>query len=195
MYRSAIQRDAAEQEFIDDDRDFLGTLGMVLRIDRAGEQDLQRAEELTVRTSQLNSTGVTYSYAELDRFCTSPDHLVLVAGLDDRFGSYGTIGLALIETGQPIWKLKLLLMSCRVMSRGVGGVLLNEILRLANRHATGLVAEFAETGRNRSMYITYRFAGFTEAGRVGETATLQADLARVADVPDHLTLIVPDLLP
>ena len=194
MYRSAIRRDEAEERFDGDNREFLATLGMVLRITTAGAQDLQRAEELTIRTNQLNSTGVTYSYAELDRFRTSPDHLLLVAGLDDRFGSYGTIGLALIETGQPIWQVKLLLMSCRVMSRGVGGVLLNEIVRMAAGRADGLEAAFAETGRNRTMYVTYRFAGFTEARRSGDTAVLQADLSRVADVPDYLTLIMPDPL-
>jgi len=194
MYRSAIRRDEAEQEFDGDNRAFLATLGMVLRITAAGEQDLQRAEELTIRTNQLNSTGVTYSYAELDRFRTSPDHLLLVAGLDDRFGSYGTIGLALIDTGEPVWQLKLLLMSCRVMSRGVGGVLLNEIVRMAARQADGLQAAFAETGRNRTMYVTYRFAGFTEARRDGASAILEADLRRVAEVPDYLTLIMPDPL-
>ena len=191
MYRSATAGEA-EHEFEGDNRAFLATLGMVLRITAAGEEDLQRAEELTIRTNQLNSTGVTYSYPELDRYRTSPDHLLLVAGLDDRFGSYGKIGLALIETGQPVWRLKLLLMSCRVMSRGVGGVLLNEIVRMAAQRADGLEAAFAETGRNRTMYVTYRFAGFTEARRCGETAVLQADLNRMADVPDYLTLVMPD---
>jgi predicted enzyme involved in methoxymalonyl-ACP biosynthesis len=39
----------------------------------------------------------------------------VVASLDDRFGTYGKIGLALVEKGSAVWTIKLLLMSCRVM--------------------------------------------------------------------------------
>jgi FkbH-like protein len=194
MYRSAMLRDQAEQDFGGDNERFLATLGMVLTIVPAGEDDLQRAEELTIRTNQLNSTGVTYSYADLDRFRTSPDHLLMVAGLTDRFGSYGTIGLALVETGGPVWRLKLLLMSCRVMSRGVGGVLLGHILRLARDQGRVLEADFTETGRNRLMYVTYRFAGFAEVGRSGNTARLRADLGDVAEPPDYLTVRLPGIV-
>lgn len=189
MYRSSIERDHAEHEFRGTSEEFLATLDMRMTISRAGEADLQRAEELTVRTNQLNSTGVTYSYAELDRFRTSGDHLLLVAGLADRFGSYGTIGLALVETAGPAWRLKLLLMSCRVMSRGLGGVLLNHVMRLARDRGRDLVAEFAGTGRNRAMYVTYRFAGFTEAGRDGDRVLLRADLSRITE-PRFLRLHV-----
>ena len=92
-----------------------------------------RAEELTVRTHQLNTTGYTYSYEELDELRHSPDHLLLIAGLDDVFGSYGKIGLSVVELGPQSWTIKLLLMSCRVISRGVGTVMLTHIMKLAKR--------------------------------------------------------------
>ena len=189
MYRSGIARDRAEQEFTGNNEEFLATLDMVFTIAPAEEDDLKRAEELTVRTNQLNSTGVTYSYTELDRYRTSPDHLLLVAGLDDCFGSYGKIGLALVDTAAPAWRLKLLLMSCRVLSRGVGGVMLNHILRLANDHGCALEAELIDTGRNRLMYVTYRFAGFTEAGREGPVTVMRRDPGPVAPPPPYLRLV------
>ena len=179
MYQSSIARNEAEQEHHGTNEEFLASLDMELTIATAAEEDLQRAEELTIRTNQLNSTGVTYSYADLDRYRCSADHLLLVASLVDRFGSYGKIGLALIDQSDEVWRLKLLLMSCRVMSRGVGGVLLNHIMGLARERAVGLEAEFAHTGRNRLMYITYRFAGFSEARTDGDTTLLRADLDRV----------------
>lgn len=39
---------------------------MKISIGPVQDDDLQRAEELTVRTHQLNTTGYTYSYEELD---------------------------------------------------------------------------------------------------------------------------------
>lgn len=188
MYRAQIARDELEGEFVGTNEQFLASLGMTFTIEPARRADLQRAEELTVRTNQLNSTGRTYSYDELDALRESPDHLLLVASLTDKFGSYGKIGLALVEKDAQVWHLRMLLMSCRVMSRGVGMVLLNHLMRLASQAGVALRADFVETGRNRMMQITYAFAGFREAGRDGATVTLEADLTGVQPPPPYVQL-------
>ncbi|MCP3804699.1 HAD-IIIC family phosphatase [Allokutzneria sp. A3M-2-11 16] len=192
MYQAAAKRDVIEQEYSGTSEEFLATLDMKFTISRAQEADLQRAEELTVRTNQLNSTGRTYSYEELDALRTSPDHLLLVASLTDRYGSYGKIGLALVERGQPAWHLRMMLMSCRVMSRGVGTVLLNHIMGLAKADGAKLRAEFVETGRNRMMYVTYAFAGFTEVERDGSHLVFESDLATIQPPPAYLVVETED---
>ena len=88
---------------------------------------------MTVRTHQLNSTGYIYSYDELKNCIEDDKYEVLVTKLDDKYGTYGTIGLALIEKSEKEWEVKLLLMSCRVMSRGVGNILLNHICTLGKK--------------------------------------------------------------
>lgn len=188
MYASGFERDRAEQDFTGTNAEFLATLGMVMTITPATVADLRRAEELTIRTNQLNSTGVTYSYADLEAMLGSPRHLLLVAGLDDRYGSYGKIGLALAETTGADWTLKLLLMSCRVMSRGVGTVLLNHVMRLANAAGARLLAEFVPTDRNRVMYVTYRFAGFTEHAERDGVSILVGPAGEVPAPPAYLRL-------
>jgi FkbH-like protein len=188
MYASGFERDHAEQEFTGTNEEFLATLGMAMTIAPATVADLRRAEELTIRTNQLNSTGVTYSYAELETMLASPRHLLLVAGLDDRYGSYGKIGLALVETSGADWTLKLLLMSCRVMSRGVGTVLLHHVMRLADAAGSRLLAEFVPTDRNRVMYVTYRFAGFTEHAERDGVRILAASAGKVPEPPAYLRL-------
>lgn len=72
---------------------------MRLTIPPAVEGDPERAEELTVRTHQLNTTGYTYSCDELDALRRSSRHKLLAADFEDRYGSYGKIGLALLECG------------------------------------------------------------------------------------------------
>jgi len=188
MYASGFERDHAEREFAGTNEEFLATLGMVMTIAPATVGDLRRAEELTIRTNQLNSTGVTYSYADLETMLASPRHLLLVAGLDDRYGSYGKIGLALAETSGPDWTLKLLLMSCRVMSRGVGTVLLHHVMRRANAAGARLLAEFVPTDRNRVMYVTYRFAGFTEHAERDGVHILAGPAGEVPEPPGYLRL-------
>jgi FkbH-like protein len=190
MYRSQLVRDDLESGFVGTNEEFLAGLGMTFTIAPARREDLQRAEELTIRTNQLNSTGKTYSYDELDALRESPDHLLLVASLTDRFGSYGKIGLALVETGRPHWRLNMMLMSCRVMSRGVGSVLLSEIMRQAREAGAGLRADLVETGRNRMMQITYAFSGFREVERDGSRVTLEADLGSAQEPPAYVRLEV-----
>jgi FkbH-like protein len=190
LYRTELTRRQAETGFAGSDAEFLAGLGMRMTIRPAGAADLRRAEELTVRTHQLNSTGRGYSYAQLDALRQASDHLLLVADLTDRFGDYGTIGLALVERGSSDWQLRLLLMSCRVAARGVGAVLLGQVVRAAVAAGVRLRGDFVDNGRNRTMYLTYRLAGFQEISRTGDTVLLEADPTQGQPVPGHLTLVV-----
>jgi FkbH-like protein len=190
MYQADIERNRAEEGFQGPQEDFLASLGMRFTLHPAREEDLRRAEELTVRTHQLNSTGQTYSYDELDVLRRSPEHLLLVAGLEDRYGTYGKIGLALVARQADVWTIKLLLMSCRVISRGVGTILVHHVLRLAQAAGVRLLAELKPTPRNRMMLVSYKFAGFREIGRQGELLIFEHPLDRVADVPAYVEVLV-----
>jgi len=184
MYRSEIKRQDVEAAL--PATEFLASLRMVFTIGEAVEGDLARAEELTVRTNQLNSTGYTYSYEELDSFRRSSRHKLLMAGLDDRYGSYGKIGVALVQLRDEDWLIKLLLMSCRVMARGVGTVMLSHILHLAAAQGKPVRAEFMRTGRNRMMYLTFKLAGFREVDRRDGVAVLEHDLGSIDPLPRHV---------
>ncbi len=185
-YLSDMQRQRAEEEFVGPQEEFVKTLGMRFRIFHPEGRDLARAEELTVRTHQLNTTGYTYSLEELQRLRESGDHLLLMAALRDRYGDYGTIGLSLIECLETSWTIKLLLMSCRVISRGVGSVLIGHIAREAKRTRVPLYAEFIPNGRNRMMYITYRLAGFREVSKNGSLSLLENRLEEIPQFPTYL---------
>src|SRR5262245_50668876 len=186
MYMSDIERNRAEADFVGPQEEFLATLGMAFSIAPCREEDLKRAEELTVRTHQLNTTGYTYSYEELDAFRKSADHRLLICSLTDRHGTYGKIGLALLECGPEVWTIKLLLMSCRVMSKGVGTIVVNHILALAKEAGARLQAEFVSNGRNRMMLVTYKFAGFREVGREGEVVTFENELSNIQPFPGYV---------
>ncbi|MCA9702161.1 MAG: HAD-IIIC family phosphatase, partial [Myxococcales bacterium] len=154
MYLDDSARKQAEDDFVGPREDFLAGLNMRFAIAEAGTDDLPRAVELTVRTNQLNASGRTYDYDQLDDFRRRDDHSLLMCELSDRYGSYGKIGLALVERGEGVWHLRLLLMSCRVMSRGVGTVLLAHIMQRAAAAGVRLLADFVPTGRNRAMMVT-----------------------------------------
>jgi methoxymalonate biosynthesis protein len=162
MYQAGFRRDAERDEFTGPDEDFLRTLDLRMTIVRATERELARAAELTLRTSQMNATGVPYDDADLRDLMADPEHEVLVVGMSDRFGPHGAVGIVLLHRTPDVWRLKLLATSCRVVAFGAGSTLLNWVVDRAARAGVHLAADFRPTSRNRMMDIAYRFAGFDE---------------------------------
>ncbi|AXK31683.1 HAD-IIIC family phosphatase [Streptomyces armeniacus] len=160
LYRAEASRNQAREAYDGTPAQFLASLELELTVRAATPDDLARAHELTVRTHQLNTTGRSYSMAELREMCDSPRYEVLVAGLTDRFGSYGVIGLAVVERDGGRCVLRLLLLSCRVMSRGIGPALIGHIVRRTLAEGMRPEAEFVPTEVNRVMLVNLRFAGF-----------------------------------
>jgi FkbH-like protein len=192
MYQDAIVREQVEKEFTGTPDEFLATLDIVLNVSEVMDGDLQRVEELTTRTHQLNSTGYTYSYEELKTLSQSKNHKLLIASLKDKYGSYGKIGIILVECEDDTWTLKLLLVSCRVLSRGIGTILLNYIINEAKMETKKLKAEFVQTDRNRIMYIAYRFAGFKETEKNDQLTVFMHDLSNTPSLPSYIQLYVND---
>lgn len=192
-YQSEQCRAVAEETFNGPSEAFLASLNMSVCISRATAQDLVRAEELTQRTHQLNTTGHLYSQSQLREFCQSDSHLLLVATLDDDFGSYGTIGLALIEKQHDFWQLNLFLMSCRVVSRGIGNVFLGAVMAMAKDAGVRLRAEFVASERNRQMYITYKFNGFSVLFEQDNHTLFEHGLQQLPVLPAFIKISTPDL--
>jgi len=189
MYLDDIARRKEEEAFVGPKESFLRELNMVFEISEAQETDLMRAEELTYRTNQLNATGEKYTVESLDAMRRDGRYKILVCELKDKYGSYGKIGLALVERMPGAWKLKLLLFSCRVLSAGVGGVLLTYLRNAARDQGVRLLADFRDTGHNRMMRVTYMVSGFAEqAQRDNGFIILENDLKDVPALPDFLDI-------
>jgi methoxymalonate biosynthesis protein len=203
MYQASFRRDAERESFTGPDEEFLRSLDLVMTINRAGQDDLSRVEELTLRTSQMNATGVHYPDEVLRGLLDDENHEVLTVTLTDHFGPHGAVGVMLLELHRSVWHLKLLATSCRVVSFGAGAVILNWLIDQAARAGVHLAADFRRTDRNRMMDVAYRFAGFTD-----DTCTCTAEFEPVAgqdgiqclhliadprQAPTTMRLISPDL--
>ncbi|MFC7817153.1 HAD-IIIC family phosphatase [Streptomyces sp. NPDC057367] len=160
MYQARAKRERAESEHTGSSEEFLRSLGLRLLIEHAGPGQLARVAELTLRTSQMNATGIHYSDADLTALLADPGHDVLVTSLTDRFGSHGAVGVLLLERLPDRWHLKLLATSCRVVSFGTGAAILRWLTDQAHAAGVHLTADFRPTDRNRIMEVAYRFAGF-----------------------------------
>jgi FkbH-like protein len=191
MYLQDINRKKEEYEYEGPKIDFLASCNMSLIISKAKEEDLKRAEELTIRTNQLNATGKTYSYDELKSFITSDRHELLICELTDKYGPYGKIGLSLVEMNEEHWNLRLLVVSCRVMTHGVGTILLSHIMQKAKKANKKLLADFKHTGKNKLMYISFKFANFTVLNSDESGSTVfQNDLTAIQQFPPYIQVTI-----
>ncbi|WNF00994.1 HAD-IIIC family phosphatase [Streptomyces luomodiensis] len=204
MYQAGFARDQAREAYSGPDEDFLRSLDLSMTIAPAGEEELSRVEELTLRTSQMNATGVHYSDADLRALLTDPAHEVLVVTMGDRFGPHGAVGIILLEKKPSTWHLKLLATSCRVVSFGAGATILNWLTDQGARAGAHLVADFRRTDRNRMMEIAYRFAGFADSDCPCVSEVAGASAAGVERLhlepsprpaPTTLTLTAADIAP
>ncbi|MGM1057633.1 HAD-IIIC family phosphatase [Saccharothrix sp. Mg75] len=186
MYLEDRARREAELDHRGAADEFLAGLGMVFTVSRAKDDDLLRLEELTERTNQLNSTGIQYSHEQLDELVRSADHDLWVCELTDRYGSYGKIGMALVEKQDDRWTINLLLMSCRTVSKGVGTVLLSFLVKRAAEDGKRLFARFRRTDRNRQMLVTYQLANFRVVSSEGSDHLYENDLAVRQEYPEYI---------
>lgn len=189
LYKNEQKRRTLELEFQGPKVAFLKSLNMELLIYEASEEHLKRCEELTIRTNQLNSTGITYSEQELKEIMKVPENKLWVCELKDNFGSYGMIGLVMVSIDSQAWNIRLLIFSCRVMSRGLGSIMLNYIMKSAVEENKVVRADFIDTGKNRNMMITYKFSNFKEESTDPDgTVHLINHLQSVPEIPDYIKI-------
>lgn len=189
MYRADILREESAAQFMGTREEFLCTLNMEITISFAQDNDLERLVELTERTNQLNTTGYTYSYKQLSELSSSLDYKLLVVELRDKYGTSGKIGLALIKIEPHGWMIELLIMSCRVLSRGIGTILIDFILAKAQIENVNVYAKFKRTQRNKMMYMSYAMAGFVLLEQNGDTMILSHSMDKIRSLPSYVTVI------
>ncbi len=126
---------------------FLATLDIRLTFRADDDTLVPRVSQLTQKTNQFNLTTERLSTTEVQALMASPDHAVVACDYADRFGDEGTIGVAFVDAAGG--ELSNLMLSCRVLGRGVEDALLGEVARrAAERGHDRLRARFLPTARN-----------------------------------------------
>jgi FkbH-like protein len=142
----------------------LRSLGLAVVVREVDDADVERVAQLTQKTNQFNLTTLRRSSAELAALRASGRHLLYGVSVTDRFGGYGLTGAAILErTDGGTYHVDTLLLSCRVLGRGVETALLAAIVpRLLEERAERLTARFVPTDKNAPASGFLRAHGFVE---------------------------------
>lgn len=185
-YKENLMRSATEARFEGDDAAFRRDLGMCLTLRDALPEDLPRLGELLARTNQMNSAGRFVEPAQIGAFIANGNKSVLVAEYGDRFGQLGVVGMVLLDRTVQAWTIELMLVSCRVLSRGVGMAVLAQLARLAGAAGVRLLSHFTPNERNRVMALTLGMAGFSALTEGAEHTVLECDLQTPPVLPAEM---------
>ncbi len=192
-YKAQAQR--AELASSAGDRDeFLASLGIVCTFLSALDAPLARSVQLLAKTSQFNLTTRRRSAAEVEEFASAPGGQAIAVRVRDRFGDAGVVGLALARNEGGACFIDSLLLSCRVIGRGIETALLAHLADTAKRAgAKGLIGEFIATKKNAPCADFYLDHGFVRdtSSKDAQTDSVfyQLDLTTSAPTsPKWLTL-------
>ena len=141
-----------------DDSEALGKLQLQLAIRHAERKELLRVSELINRTNQFNMCGTRTSLQEVTRWHDSNSHTIWVLEARDRFGSMGTISIAVVEETERGIEIPTFVLSCRVFGYGMEDALINLVKRW--RPGTPIFGHFKETPHNEPCRSTYARNGF-----------------------------------
>lgn len=169
MYRENAARRAFESS-VSDLEQFMQGLALEIEIGPPTEDEWPRLEQLSQRTNQFNFTTRRRSAAEL-RALLENGALVMRVKVKDRFGDYGLVGTMVARIDGKILRIDTLLLSCRVLGRGVEHAMLRRLGEFAADNGLEEVSlPYLPTARNEPARafadsIASEFAEATEEGK------------------------------
>lgn len=145
--------------------DFLRGLKLRVRVEPVNAGTMGRVVQLLAKTNQFNLTTRRHDDATLRRRLADGDWRVYTMRVADRFGDFGLTGIGIAVCGSRVWHIDSFLLSCRVIGKSVETALLSHIAAEARAHgATGLSAEFIDSGRNQVAATFLPNHGFQPGG-------------------------------
>ena len=147
MYRENAERSRVESQ-VSDIGTFLASLELKIAIAPPHDDQWTRLAQLSQRTNQFNFSTIRRTEAEVRRLGESSREALCVE-VSDRFGDYGLVGVMIFAADGDALDVDTMLLSCRVLGRGVEHAMLAHLGQLARqRGLASLRARFVPSPKN-----------------------------------------------
>lgn len=124
MYRENAQRKQMQMKFLDYG-EYLQSLEMQAVIRKFDKVHFSRIAQLSNKSNQFNLTTCRYTQEEIEEIAKDSSYITLYGRLQDRFGDNGVVSLVIGQMEEKICHIKLWLMSCRVLKRGMENAMMD----------------------------------------------------------------------
>jgi len=152
------------------------------------ESDLARVTQLINKTNQFNCMTRRCTREEVDVFLSKPENKLYCMSVEDKFGEYGLVGIAMLAPNAAdtsVYEFENLLMSCRVLGRGVETTLLSHIAsRAAAMNAKKLRGRYLPTPKNAMVADLYERHSFVKSENLPDEGSVwELDLPSNLEAP------------
>lgn len=130
--------------------EYLKSVHVQVKYTQDKDVNVRRAAEMTQKTNQFNFTTQRRTPSEIEELIGTDSCKVVQLSIEDRFGDYGITGLIEISTdSNDVFKVTQLLLSCRVLGRGVEKEVMRYIDEMFNNSVNKVLQiEFVPSPKN-----------------------------------------------
>ncbi len=160
MYQANAKR-VQLQESVGNYDDFLKSLHMKATIRAFEPIYIQRIAQLTNKSNQFNLTTLRCSESDISSMRESENYICLYGKLEDRFGDNGVVSVIAGQIEDNQLHIRLWLMSCRVLKRGLESAMLDALVSDARVRGLGrIIGYYYPTPKNGMVKDFYSRMGF-----------------------------------
>lgn len=160
MYKANAKR-IQMQENAGSYEDFLKSLNMKAVIREFEPIYIQRVAQLTNKSNQFNLTTLRCSESDITNMQASEDYICLYGKLEDKFGDNGVVSVISGQILNNELHMRLWLMSCRVLKRGMEDAMLDTLVNDAvNKGIDSIIGYYFPTPKNGMVKDFYCRMGF-----------------------------------
>ena len=189
LYHQNAQRAKAQASF-SDYNEYLDSLEMTATIKDFEPLYIQRIAQLTNKSNQFNLTTLRCSEDDIRAMAENPAWLCRCGKLVDKFGDNGIVTVTAGEQEGETLHLRLWLMSCRVLKRGMEDAMMD--IMVANAAARGVKTirgYYYPTAKNAMVREFYASFGFEKVEETeGGSTTWQLDVAAYQPKHPHMKI-------
>ena len=189
LYHQNAQRAKAQASF-SDYGEYLDSLEMTATIKDFEPLYIQRIAQLTNKSNQFNLTTLRCSEDDIRAMAENPAWLCRCGKLVDKFGDNGIVTVTAGEQEGETLHLRLWLMSCRVLKRGMEDAMMD--IMVANAAARGVKTirgYYYPTVKNAMVRDFYASFGFEKVEETADgSTTWQLDVAAYQPKHPHMKI-------
>ena len=141
--------------------EFLRSLEMKAEIKQFTTIYLERITQLVNKTNQFNLTTKRFTFPQLEEISNDPQYITLYGRLRDKFGDNGLISVMIGEICNDIIHIRLWLMSCRVIKRGMEHAMFDQFIKESKKRGIkNIKGAYLKSAKNNIVSSLYGDLGF-----------------------------------
>lgn len=171
QYKKNIERKELQNQF-SDISDYLRSLNIVITIQNANQFNIPRIAQLTQKTNQFNLTTKRYTELEIKSMINTGS-IIYCINVEDKFGDNGITGAIILnKENEMSYKIDTLLLSCRILGKGIEKVFLYYVIKeLKRKGIKKIIATYMLTYKNEQVSNFYDKMGFHLINKTNEIKT------------------------